>query len=648
VTEEKMNLKNIIGLTLLGLFAIGIVKFAPLELLFQDHLSDARASIAVSDIDGAIKSYKLAVMENVEDSQVRREYIDFMKEQGDLEEWLELEQTFLKAFPSVENFKSYDKSIYDLVLRVNDESARILSEGDIARYQSKRREQQELLKLFSPALLNLKAPSDYSLDYAPGPIFANIYHYDPNDAGEEKIIKAHLLIELNIAWVLLTRGDNSYFNFLRKDGNVDALVRDQYGFTRWAEPFLKVYLEAIALDASDILYEQGKASDAQDLLESCTKYSLEYMRNLYNRRGYFRESVFDSMKEVELIPDLYRECSYELTVLHMNKGKFDLADATIAALRKNHGEICETCDSLEDNSKYSLFGLSFRLKSFAQSFRTGASEAFDDKNWELASKLYLYEGYFHERYNPDHPRWSAENYYNAAIAYSNNEHFSKSLTLLAKIQEKYPSYETADITKNLASISQKQANYLFNKQFQQGQSAFDEKDYRQAIQHYRKAIDASPINTDVPAAIFNIGQAHFLLEQYIQAIDQFRRLSKEYPDYNPEKTQSRIAASSYEIGYKKYKAARDQADEAFDKKSWVVAAAKYAEAETLAAENGDLGVAAECAYNAAIAIMNNKKYSRAKAILRNIQSAYPTYEPTIVREQIKDIQSSCPNQFLGC
>ena len=60
--------------------------------------------------------------------------------------------------------------------------------------------------------------------------FAQIYTHDPNDAGEEKIIKAHLLIELNIAWVLLTRGDNSYFNFLRKDGNVQALVRDQYGF----------------------------------------------------------------------------------------------------------------------------------------------------------------------------------------------------------------------------------------------------------------------------------------------------------------------------------------------------------------------------------------------------------------------------------
>ena len=90
-------------------------------------------------------------------------------------------------------------------------------------------------------------------------------------------------------------------------------------FTGWAEPFLKVHLAEVALDASNILSEQGKASDAQDLLEGCTKSSLEYMRDLYDRYG-FRESVFDSMKEIELVPDLYRECSYRLTVLHINKG----------------------------------------------------------------------------------------------------------------------------------------------------------------------------------------------------------------------------------------------------------------------------------------------------------------------------------------
>ena len=645
-----MKLKIIIGLTLLGLFAIGIVKFAPLEQLFQDHLTDARALIAVNDMEGAINSYKLAVMENVDDPLVRREYIDFMKEQGDLEEWLELEQTFLKAFPSVENFKSYDKSIYDLVLQVDDESARILSEGDIAGYQSKRREEQELLKLFSPALLNLKAPSDYALEYVPSPVFAQIYTHDPNDAGEEKIIKAHLLIELNIAWVLLTRGDNSYFNFLRKDGNVQALVRDQYGFTGWAEPFLKVYLEGIALDASKILNEQGKVSDAQDLLEGCTKYSLEYMKNLYDRHVYFTESVFDSMKEVEYIPDLYRECSYRLAMVYVNRGEFDLTDTTIAALRKNYGDICETCDSLEDRAKYSSQGLSNRFKFFAQTFYdSGASEAYDEKNWELASKLYLKEADFHERYNPDNPAWSAEKLYNAAAAYSNNEHFSKSLTLLAKIQEKYPSYETADITKLLARNSQKQAYYLFSKQFKQGQNAFDEKKYIEAIKFYQKAIDASPMGTAVPEAIFNIGQAHFLLEHYIRAIEQYQRLSKDYPDYDPEGTQSRIATARYQIGYGKFSAAYDKAAKDFEGEYWTSAAVGYIDSERLALAIDNEGLAAESAYNAAISFKNKQTdWSRARAMLRKILTRYPSYNSQLVREVIKDIDSACPNQYLGC
>jgi tetratricopeptide (TPR) repeat protein len=643
-----MKSKSILGLVLIVVFVIGVVKFAPLELLFQDHLSDARASISVNDIDGAIKSYKLAVMENVDDSQVRREYIDFMKEQGDLEEWLALEQTFLKAFPSVENFKSYDKSIYDLVLQVDDESARILSEGDIAGYQSKRREEQELLKLFSPALLNLKAPSDYALGYVPGPIFAQIYLNDPNDVGEEKIIKAHLLIELNIAWALLTRGDNSYFNFLKKDGNVQALVRDQYGFTGWAEPFLKVHLAEVALDASNILSEQGEASDAQDLLEGCTKSSLEYMRDLHDRYG-FRESVFDSIKENNLIPDLYRECSYRLTVLHINKGEFDLADTTIAALKKNYGDICETCNSLEDRAKYSSGGLSNRFKSFAQLYYdSGASEAFDDKNWELASKLYLQEADFHERYNPDNPAWASEKLYNVAMAYWNKDHYSKAKTYLRMIQEKYPSYLPEKITEKLAQINKGKASYLFSKHFKQGQNAFDEKKYSEAIQNYQKAIDASPMDTAVPTAVFNIGQSYFLLEQYAQAITSFESLLEDFTWYNSERVKGRLADSRYQIGYMKFSAAYDGAHEAFSDDSWVVAWARYQEAETLALEIGKPGLAAESAYNAAIAMKNNKKFDRAYAILRAIQSAYPTYEPNIVREQIKDLQSSCPNQYLGC
>ena len=644
-----MKSKSILGLVLVVVFAIGVVKFAPLELLFQDHLSDARASISVNDIDGAIKSYKLAVMENVDDSQVRREYIDFMKEQGDLEEWLALEQTFLKAFPSVENFKSYDKSIYDLVLQVDDESARILSEGDIAGYQSKRREEQELLKLFSPALLNLKAPSDYALGYVPGPIFAQIYLNDPNDVGEEKIIKAHLLIELNIAWALLTRGDNSYFNFLKKDGNVQALVRDQYGFTGWAEPFLKVHLAEVALDASNILSEQGEASDAQDLLEGCTKSSLEYMRNLYDRYGFFTESVFDSMKENNLIPDLYRECSYRLAMVYMNRGEFELADTTIAALRKNYGDICETCNSLEDRAKYSSYGLSYRLKSFAQYYYdSGASEAFDDKNWELASKLYLQEADFHERYNPDKPAWAPEKLYNAAMAYWNKDHYSKAKKYLRVIQEKYPSYAPEKITEKLAQINKGKASYLFSKHFKQGQNAFDEKKYSEAIQNYQKAIDASPMDTAVPTAVFNIGQSYFLLEQYAQAITSFESLLKDFTRFNSEQVKGRIADARYEIGYKKYTAYNDEASKDFEGKYWTSAVAAYIEAERLALAIDEEGLAAQSAYNTAVSLKNKKEWSRARAILSRILTRYPSYNRQLVREVIIDIDTSCPNRYLGC
>lgn len=642
-----MKPKSILGLVLVVVFAIGVVKFAPLEQLFQNHLSDARALIAINDIEGAIESYKLAVMENVDDPQIRREYIDFIKERGDLEDWLELEQTFLKAFPSVENLKSYDKSVYDLVLQINDESEIILSEGDIAGYQSKRREQQALLKLFSPALLNLKAPSDYSLDYVPGPIFAQILIGDASDVGEEKIIKAHLLIELNIAWALLTRGDKSYFNFLRKDGNVEALIRDQYGLTEWAEPFLKVHLAEVALDASNILSEQGKVSDAQDLLEGCTKSSLEYMRNIFDRYGYFTESVFDSMKENNLIPDLYRECSFQLTKLYIDNGDFDIADETMRSLRKNYGDICESCRSLEDPSKYSSLGLNYSFMAFILPIREGAAQAFDDENWELAAELYLQKADFYERYRTDSDL-VAEQLFNAAMAYWNNDYYSKAKRYLRMIQEKYPSYLPEKITQNLDSVDKSKTKYLFSKNFKQGQNAFNEGKYSEAIQHYQKAVDVSPSSDGIAVAVFNIGQSHYLLEQYTQAITIYQRLLKDYSSYNPEKIRSRIADARYEIGYKKYTAYNDEASKDFEGKYWTSAVAAYIEAERLALAIDEEGLAAQSAYNTAVSLKNKKEWSRARAILSRILTRYPSYNRQLVREVIIDIDTSCPNRYLGC
>ena len=133
--------------------------------------------------------------------------------------------------------------------------------------------------------------------------------------------------------------------------------------------------------------------------------------------------------------------------------EFDLADATIAALRKNYGDICETCNSLEDRAKYSSDGLSNRVKFYALFYDSGASEAFDDKNWELASKLYLQDADFHERYNPDNPALASEKLYNAAMAYWQKDHYSEAKKYLRMIQEKYPSYLPEKITEKLGQIN---------------------------------------------------------------------------------------------------------------------------------------------------------------------------------------------------
>ena len=89
------------------------------------------------------------------------------------------------------------------------------------------------------------------------------------------------------------------------------------------------------------------------------------------------------------------------------------------------------------------------------------------------------------------------------------------------------------------------------------------------------------------------------------------------------------------------------AKEQFEAKSWIPAFVSYSNAER-AALKIDKGVAAESAYNAAMALMNADQWRRAQGLLRRIQREYPKYQPSLVREQIREIQSACPNQFLGC
>ena len=96
-----------------------------------------------------------------------------------------------------------------------------------------------------------------------------------------------------------------------------------------------------------------------------------------------------------------------------------------------------------------------------------------------------------------------------------------------------------------------------------------------------------------------------------------------------------------------YDLERSAADEQFDAKSWIPAFVSYSNAEK-AALKIDKGVAAESAYNAAMALKNADQWRRAQGLLRRIQREYPKYQPSLVREQIREIQSACPNQFLGC
>ena len=202
-------------------------------------------------------------------------------------------------------------------------------------------------------------------------------------------------------------------------------------------------------------------------------------------------------------------------------------------------------------------------------------------------------------------------------------------------------------------IENNKTRFLFDKYFDKGQSAFDEENYAEAIVQYERAAtkagDSSVMLLSKANAMYNIGQALNLLERYGEAESQFRSLAKDYPDYDTDLVQERIKATANAIEDKKYLALRNEASEAFNSEFYIVAAAKYAEAEEIAFRIDNKFGAAECAYNSAMAVRNRgKDWSKAIRILKSIQRVYPSYEPAIVRGQLQDMESSCPNQYLGC
>tara|TARA_B110000003_G_scaffold39056_1_gene35826 strand:- start:1801 stop:3768 length:1968 start_codon:yes stop_codon:yes gene_type:complete len=655
-----MNMKKevIASIAVIGLIA-GAGFYFPVDGLFENHLKDARGSIAINDIDRAIASYKLYIQTNLDDEIVRREYIDLIKKQIDPNDAIALESTFLRKFPTKENFKLYDDYVESLIINEGIEADNFLQKGNLKSFEKSRRAQQELFQYFSPITHSKLNPSDYQFSAYIGPRVDSVSGLGDLRYlwGLEGIIEGVLNLEFNIIREVLRSGDNSYLlNLIETDTFVDS-IDNRFGYKVWVNLMVSHYGAEIAGAYARDLVSEKKYEEALELLQICAEQSESTTRGWGVFGVIDKDSPLSTLNLGKVPPKLYRYCQTELANSYAMIGDFDRADSELKELKLTYKQICEECDTelVSYDRSHNSKSVDKLIASWLSVYDASeAHNAFAREEWVRAAQLYREYINLRERYGR-YDILNAENVFNEAMAYSNNQQYTKTIALLRSIQKQYPNYRPSrkSLSDHITSAENAKVTYLFKKHFDKGQLAFDKESYSEAVELYRKAIIVAGDNpvkrASKAVAMYNIGQALNLLERYGEAESQFKNLAKDYPDYETDLVQERIKATANAIENKEYWALRNIASEAFDSKSWIVAAAKYAEAEEIAFRVDNKFGAAECAYNSAMAVKNQMSdWSKAIRILKSIQRVYPSYEPAIVRGQIQDMQSSCPNQFLGC
>ena len=653
-------MKNRVIATIVAIgLIVGAGFYFRVDGLFENHLEDARGAMAINDVNGAIASYKLYIQRNLDDEVIRREYIDLIKKQNNQDEAIALESIFLEKFPTKENFKLYDGYVEHLIINEGIEAGNFLQKGNLKSFEKSRRGQQELFQYFSPITHATLTPSDYQFSAYIGPRVDSISFVGNLRSlfGLEGIIKGVLNLEFNIIREVLRSGDNSYLlNLIESDTLIDSM-ENRFGYKVWVDLMISHYGAEIAGAYARDLVSEKKYEEALELLEICAQQSESTTRQWSVLRVIDKDSPLSTLNIGKVPPKLYRYCQTELANSYAMMGDYDRADSELAHLLLRYKQICEECDTELGSYEYSHYSMSIEAltASWLSTYDSSeATRAFERKEWTRAAQLYREYGNLREKYGRNDDV-TAENFYNEAMAYWNDEQFTKANATLRSIQKEYSDYSPPiPIKDQIVSIENDKTRFLFDSYFDKGQSVFDEENYSEAIELYRKAIivagDNNPVkHASKAVAMYNIGQALNLLERYGEAESLFRNLAKDYPDYETDLVQKRIKATANAIEDKKYLALRNEASEAFDNKSYIVAAAKYTEAEEIAFRIDNKLGAAECAYNSAMAVKNRgKDWSKAIRILKSIQRVYPSYEPAIVRGQLQDMESSCPNQYLGC
>ena len=688
-TTGNKKTKLIITIGAIGFFVAGFITYESRTNafgLFQNSLDEARASLAVGDTQSAEQLYLDYIKNNLEDPQARIELIDLLTSQARTEDALPIASQLVKDFPTKDNAQKY-RALVQTSHETHDLIARdALREKDKQKFIDAVKEAQNALilspKIALPVALveddsNLKifvendaakCSSDICFPHAfkseeMHPI-ANFVSYEIYKETELAVVFQSAVSEILRTDAIASRAISafptdlvaeqfeskfvfeSFVELMAAEALYDLAKRLPIGKNNVALKRCIDLTDSLGITADDLLKRQKRG-----LYRACMSHKLRLAVESFSPEQV--ATILDDWKYgANRLCGLNRESVCHERVRMFSWGVNTVRDEEHAASSfvKPAGEfIMDVVDPLYQNEN-------------KPDLRDLASSAFDEENWDEAARLYSALGHFQELYGADRS-WGqptsnviAENKYNAAMALWNDDRRAESIALLETIVKEYPDYTSAQTAlgelrpaferipnpKALIEYARLKdaADALADKR---GDDQLTAEAYASAAEEYKDATGRDDAYTLTRAYLFhkfadNFSDATYYIDRAFKADETFT--------FNSGATVADLRAE-WQLNLP-YKRARQRASQNFADEQWLSAYSNFKAAEEYAIELKEVDLAAECAYNAAISMYNNDQLARAKEIFGRIQYDYPSYKPRLVAEEIRDINSRCPNSYLGC
>ena len=676
VEAQKRSMKRLV--IVIGVSAAFAVALTLAELragwlgLFDKTLDEARAAVRIGDTDLALDKYRSYVMANLEDTGARRELIDLHIKRDELQQALRIGEQLIKDYPDTANISVYEEALKTILTQSERRQQAAIDAKNVSAFDAAIDQAQAVFPITPQVVLEqaLGKESTYNLPYP------EILSFPDMSLARWKSELAFIAPVFSFLDYELIRGTEKVLEFglMPRDVLNAEAIRDSIYLafpSGYPARHYKFFFDVTRIQVATALRALSWRSEDKTLITDAVEACLSLFRSVSHVDN------FDQYPDLEL--NIFRDC---------NSRKLDEAwvSPTLTGVNKAIEEftrraerICFLADA-DCKDKVSMYtwttasiekNLDDYLSDQADSFWTNnddASAAFESKDWASAESLYankaeLMEAFLSPRRREDLSGVIAETRYNVAMAMWNADKRSEAVKALTDIERLYPQYtlDTAESVQSIAEVikvfsedkaaldrNTRLAEYrrlaeLANDEFQSGNYPQSAELAKKAAAEYKAVTgDEDAFTLWLVAISYEGAEELYLANQY------YRKAFEADPEYvfaSDGKSMLRVW-NEWRDEYA-YKLERSAAEEQFEAKSWIPAFVSYSNAEK-AALKIDKELGAESAYNAAMALMNADQWRRAQGLLRRIQREYPKYQPSLVREQIREIQSACPNQFLGC